>query len=268
MPGRVVLVVDPFADPPRHVRPGSAARTRRQDRLLRASARRRSGLLGSTDAGRDLHAGDQRSRRGVLPPTVPAIPRTARRRHRGTDPRVSPHTSTGKQISTVARRQVRLIIADRGYLVFLLVMPFVLGVLALVVPGKAGLAPTAEYGMPSAARRHHHRCDSPSNATVTGSVGSRRVLHVVGAVGARPGHAVFVERVERQSAGHRQRSGQAGQRDFLPVATFDSGRPAERGVSSFKAKLLFMLYTKGQCSLKSGETKHPEGRMQRKDPPL
>lgn len=48
------------------------------------------------------------------------------------------HTSTSKQISTVVRRQFRLILADRGYLAFLVVMPFVLGVLSLVVPGKNG----------------------------------------------------------------------------------------------------------------------------------
>jgi len=40
---------------------------------------------------------------------------------------------------TVARRQVRLIAADRGYFLFLAVLPFVLGALALLVPGHVGL---------------------------------------------------------------------------------------------------------------------------------
>jgi ABC-type multidrug transport system ATPase subunit/ABC-type multidrug transport system permease subunit len=50
-------------------------------------------------------------------------------------------TGRGRQVWTVARRQVRLIVADRCYLVSLTVLPFILGVLALVVPGQAGLGP-------------------------------------------------------------------------------------------------------------------------------
>jgi len=49
------------------------------------------------------------------------------------------HTSLWRQFSTIARRQVRLITADRGYFVFLAVLPFVLGVLTLLVPGNGGL---------------------------------------------------------------------------------------------------------------------------------
>jgi ABC-type multidrug transport system ATPase subunit/ABC-type multidrug transport system permease subunit len=45
-----------------------------------------------------------------------------------------------RQASTVARRQARLILADRGYLVFLAVLPFILGALSLLVPGETGLA--------------------------------------------------------------------------------------------------------------------------------
>ena len=43
-----------------------------------------------------------------------------------------------QQISTVARRQLRLILADRGYLLFLAVLPFILGTLSVLVPGDAG----------------------------------------------------------------------------------------------------------------------------------
>jgi ABC-type multidrug transport system ATPase subunit len=43
------------------------------------------------------------------------------------------------QVSTVARRQLRLILADRGYLAFLAVLPFILGTLSLLVPGNTGL---------------------------------------------------------------------------------------------------------------------------------
>ncbi|MGH3543037.1 MAG: ATP-binding cassette domain-containing protein, partial [Mycobacterium sp.] len=43
-----------------------------------------------------------------------------------------------RQFSTVARRQVRLVISDRWYTVFLAVLPFIIGALALTVPGHTG----------------------------------------------------------------------------------------------------------------------------------
>ncbi|MCV6963360.1 ABC transporter ATP-binding protein [Mycobacterium intermedium] len=48
------------------------------------------------------------------------------------------HTSGLRQFSTVARRQVRLVISDRGYTVFLALLPFLIGVLTLTVRGKTG----------------------------------------------------------------------------------------------------------------------------------
>ncbi len=50
-----------------------------------------------------------------------------------------PQTSRWRQVFTCARRQTRLIAADRGYFAFLAVLPFVLGVLSMAVPGKTGL---------------------------------------------------------------------------------------------------------------------------------
>ncbi|MDG5485383.1 ATP-binding cassette domain-containing protein [Mycolicibacterium gadium] len=47
-------------------------------------------------------------------------------------------TSAWRQCATIARRQVRLLIADRGYLAFLAVLPFVIGLLPLTVVGHAG----------------------------------------------------------------------------------------------------------------------------------
>jgi len=44
-----------------------------------------------------------------------------------------------QQVSTVARRQARLLVADRCYFAFLTVLPFILGALSLAVPGEAGL---------------------------------------------------------------------------------------------------------------------------------
>jgi ABC transport system ATP-binding/permease protein len=48
------------------------------------------------------------------------------------------HTSVRRQISTVARRQVRLVVSDRAYFIFLAVLPFILGALSLTVPGSTG----------------------------------------------------------------------------------------------------------------------------------
>lgn len=51
-----------------------------------------------------------------------------------------PPESLRKQLSTVARRQVRLIVSDRGYTFFLAALPFIVGMVVLFVPGnKPGL---------------------------------------------------------------------------------------------------------------------------------
>lgn len=57
-----------------------------------------------------------------------------------------PQTGLLRQLSTVARRQIRLILTDRGYLAFLALLPFVLGALILMVPGSAGLGATDPHG--------------------------------------------------------------------------------------------------------------------------
>jgi hypothetical protein len=48
-------------------------------------------------------------------------------------------TNVFRQFSTIARRQVRLVVSDRGYTVFLALLPFLIGVLTLTVRGKTGL---------------------------------------------------------------------------------------------------------------------------------
>jgi ABC-type multidrug transport system ATPase subunit len=56
-------------------------------------------------------------------------------------------TSKFRQFSTIARRQVRLVVSDRAYFLFLAVLPFVMGVLSLTVPGTVGFGyadPTSE----------------------------------------------------------------------------------------------------------------------------
>jgi ABC-type multidrug transport system ATPase subunit len=56
-------------------------------------------------------------------------------------------TSMLRQFSTIARRQIRLIISDRAYFAFLALLPFILGALSLTVPGNTGFGvadPTSE----------------------------------------------------------------------------------------------------------------------------
>ena len=99
-----------------------------------------------------------RSARPWAPPTGPHIfakvgadPDEANRRfmaqHRPPPPTqteapadlgVPAHTSMRRQFSTIARRQVRLVVSDRAYFVFLAVLPFVMGALSLTVPGNVG----------------------------------------------------------------------------------------------------------------------------------
>jgi ABC transport system ATP-binding/permease protein len=55
-------------------------------------------------------------------------------------------TNLRRQSSTIVRRQVRLIAADRGYFVFLAVLPFILGALTLMVPGNVGFGPADVRG--------------------------------------------------------------------------------------------------------------------------
>ena len=55
-------------------------------------------------------------------------------------------TSTTRQVFTLMGRQVRLVLADRGYAVFLALLPLVMGALCLVVPGSNGLGVTKANG--------------------------------------------------------------------------------------------------------------------------
>ncbi|WP_297700038.1 FHA domain-containing protein [Mycobacterium sp.] len=62
------------------------------------------------------------------------------------------HTSVRRQISTIARRQFRLVVADRAYFIFLALLPFILGSLSLTVPGSNGFqVPGPNAGTPDEA---------------------------------------------------------------------------------------------------------------------
>lgn len=60
-------------------------------------------------------------------------------------PQLPPPAPSGqpflRQLSTVARRQVRIMASDRSFAVFNGLLPLVLGLLSLAVPGKDGLSP-------------------------------------------------------------------------------------------------------------------------------
>ncbi len=57
-------------------------------------------------------------------------------------------TSLVRQFSTIARRQVRLVVADRAYTAFLLFLPFIMGVLSLSVPGGGANKSSVGFGKP------------------------------------------------------------------------------------------------------------------------
>jgi ABC-type multidrug transport system ATPase subunit len=58
-----------------------------------------------------------------------------------------PKTDLWRQLSTIARRQVRLVVSDRGYTIFLAVLPFLIGALSLTVRGPTpGLGPADPLG--------------------------------------------------------------------------------------------------------------------------
>ncbi len=72
-------------------------------------------------------------RQGPQPPTPQAGPPA--------DLGKPSQTSVLRQFSTIARRQMRLIVSDRGYFIFLALLPFIMGVLSLSVPGATGFGP-------------------------------------------------------------------------------------------------------------------------------
>ncbi|KRE25276.1 ABC transporter ATP-binding protein [Mycobacterium sp. Soil538] len=75
-------------------------------------------------------------------------------------------TSVRKQFSTIARRQMRLIISDRGYFIFLAFLPFIMGALSLSVPGNVG------FGVPVPAIQGGEAPNEPGQILVLLNVGA------------------------------------------------------------------------------------------------
>ncbi|MGV9733494.1 FHA domain-containing protein [Rhodococcus aetherivorans] len=101
------------------------------------------------------------------------------------------HTSRRRQLSTVARRQMRLIRADRGYLVFLSLLPFILGGLSILVPGSDGFGPPSPGAEPGELAfililLILGACFMGSSLTVRDLVGERMIYHRERAAGLAP----------------------------------------------------------------------------------
>lgn len=75
-------------------------------------------------------------------------------------------TSVRKQFSTIARRQMRLIVSDRGYFLFLAFLPFIMGALSLSVPGNVG------FGVPVPAIQGGEAPNEPGQILVLLNVGA------------------------------------------------------------------------------------------------
>jgi ABC-type multidrug transport system ATPase subunit len=75
-------------------------------------------------------------------------------------------TSVPRQFSTISRRQMRLIVSDRGYFIFLAVLPFIMGTLSLSVPGDVG------FGVPLTAIQGGEAPNEPGQILVLLNVGA------------------------------------------------------------------------------------------------
>ena len=90
-----------------------------------------------TKVGADPDAANRRFLKQANPPPAPS------ETEQPSDLGEPVHTSLRRQFSTIGRRQVRLVMSDRGYFVFLALLPFIVGVLSLAVPGTVG------FGIPN-----------------------------------------------------------------------------------------------------------------------
>jgi ABC transport system ATP-binding/permease protein len=95
---------------------------------------------------------------GPPPPQPPA--------QKPTDLGAPTKTSLRRQFSTISRRQMRLIVSDRGYFIFLAFLPFIMGVLSLSVPGDVG------FGVPVPAIKGGEAPNEPGQILVLLNVGA------------------------------------------------------------------------------------------------
>jgi ABC transport system ATP-binding/permease protein len=120
---------------------------------------------------------DEANRRFLAENRLPPAPRAE---SRPADLGEPVHTDVLRQFSTVARRQVRLVISDRGYTVFLALLPFLIGVLTLTVRGKTG------YGMGDPTSNSPNQADQILVMLTVGAVFMGTALTIRDLVGERP----------------------------------------------------------------------------------
>ncbi|MGW4117380.1 ATP-binding cassette domain-containing protein [Nocardia sp. NPDC004711] len=149
-------------------------------------------IFGRVAADPDGAFANFRSRQAFAEPPAPVKP---------VERAKAPKSSPLKQFSTLSRRQLRLIFADRGYLAFLAILPFVLGGLSLVVQGKSGFESVGFVQAPdgSFVRANNGEaqqllvvlilgaCFMGATLTVRDLVGERAIYHRERAVGLRSG---------------------------------------------------------------------------------
>lgn len=135
-----------------------------------------------------------RSRQAFVPPPPPPAPQ------RTGNSGAPPQSNATRQFSTLVRRQLRLIFADRGYLAFLVLLPFILGSLSLVVPGSDGFTAGPLIAQPDGSFRRASggeaqqllvvlilgACFMGATLTVRDLVGERSIFHRERAVGLLP----------------------------------------------------------------------------------
>jgi len=81
-------------------------------------------------------------------------------------------TSLKRQLFTIARRQVRLVVSDRAYSAFLLFLPFIMGVLSLSVPGGGPDGASVGFGLPIPAIQGGASPNEPGQILVMLNVGA------------------------------------------------------------------------------------------------
>jgi ABC-type multidrug transport system ATPase subunit len=113
-----------------------------------------SGVAGDPDGANKRFL----AQHGPPPPPPPAA--------KPTDLGKPTKTSLRRQFSTIARRQMRLIVSDRGYFIFLAFLPFIMGVLSLSVPGNVG------FGVPVPAIQGGEAPNEPGQILVLLNVGA------------------------------------------------------------------------------------------------
>ncbi len=100
-----------------------------------------------TEVARDPERAKAAFRSSPLMEEQVSAPLRAPRRHSAATGEKPPRQqSIPSQLSTLARRHLKVILADRGYAAFMLIMPVILAVITMVVPGEFGLGAQPETG--------------------------------------------------------------------------------------------------------------------------